>query len=49
MIDLDSGLESRSITLPTEVRIVRNMVFPVVVYSCENWTIKKAQGLMLKN
>ena len=40
MIDLDSVLESRGITLPTKVHIVKTMVFPVVVYGCESWTIK---------
>ena len=43
MIDLDSVLESRGITLPTKVHIVKTMVFPVVVYGCESWTIKKAE------
>ena len=41
MTDLDRGLESRDITLPTKV--VKAMVFPVVVYGCESWTIKKAE------
>ena len=40
---LDSILKSRDITLPTEVRLVKAMVFPVVMYGCENWTIKKAE------
>ena len=43
MINLDSILKSRDITLPTKVRLVKAMVFPVVVYGCENWTIKKAE------
>ena len=43
MINLDSRLKSRDITLPTNVRIVKGMVFPVVMYVCESWTIKKAK------
>ena len=43
MINLDSILESRDITLPTKVRLVKAMVFPVVMYGCESWTIKKVQ------
>ena len=43
MTNLDSVLKSRDITLPTKVRIVENIVFPVVVYRCESWTIKKAE------
>ena len=43
MINLDSILKSREITLPTKVHIVKAMVFPVVVYGCESWTIKKAE------
>ena len=42
MINLDSILKSRNITLPTKVHIVKAMVFPAVMYGCENWTIKKA-------
>ena len=42
MTNLDSILKSRDITLPTKVRLVKGMVFPVVTYGCENWTIKKA-------
>ena len=42
MTNLDNALKSKDITLPTEVLIVKAMVFPVVTYSCENWTIKKA-------
>ena len=41
MTNLDSVLKSRNITLPTKVRIVKAMVFPVVMYGCESWTIKK--------
>ena len=44
MINLDSVLKSRDITLPTEVCIVRAMVFPVVMYRCESWTLKKAEN-----
>jgi len=43
MTNLDSILKSRDITLPTKVRLVKAMVFPVVVYGCESWTIKKAE------
>ena len=43
MTNLDSVLKSRDITLLTKVRIVKAMVFPVVVYGCESWTIKKAE------
>ena len=43
MTSLDSVLRSRDITLPTKVHIVKAMVFPVVAYSCESWTIKKAE------
>ena len=43
MINLDSILKSRDITLPTKVRLVKAMVFPVVTYGCESWTIKKAE------
>ena len=42
MTNLDSALKSRNITLPTKVHIVKAMVFPAVMYGCENWTIKKA-------
>ena len=41
--NLDSILKSRDITLPTKVRLVKAMVFPVVVYGCESWTVKKAE------
>ena len=43
MTNLDSILKSRDITLPTKVRLVKAMVFPVVMYGCESWTIKKAK------
>ena len=43
MTNLDSIFKSREITLPTKVRLVKAMVFPVVMYGCENWTIKKAE------
>ena len=43
MTNLDSVLKSRDITLPTKVHIVKAMVFPVVTYRCESWTIKKAE------
>ena len=43
MINLDSILKSRDITFPTKVHLVKNMVFPVVMYWCENWTIKKPE------
>ena len=43
MTNLDSILKSRDITLPTEVHLVKAMVFPVVIYECESWTIKKAE------
>ena len=41
--NLDSVLKSRDITLPTEVHIVKAVVFPVVMYGCESWTVKKAE------
>ena len=44
MANLDSILKSRDITLPTKVRLVKAMVFPVVVYGCEIWIIKKAES-----
>jgi len=47
MTNLDSILKSRDITLPTKVRTVKAMVFPVVMYRCESWTIKKAEELLL--
>ena len=43
MINLDSIFESRDITLPTKVRLVKAMVFPVVMHGCESWTVKKAE------
>ena len=43
MINLDSILKSRDITLPTKVRLVKAVVFPVVMYGCESWTVKKAE------
>ena len=43
MINLDRMLKSRDITLPTKVCLVKAMVFPVVMYGCESWTIKKAE------
>ena len=43
MTNLDSILKSRGITLPTKVHLVKVTVFPVVMYGCENWTIKKAE------
>ena len=42
MTNLDSIFKSRDITLPTKVRLVKDMVFPVVMYGCESWTVKKA-------
>ena len=44
MTNLDSVLKSRDIALPTEVYVVKAMVFPVVMYGCESWKIKKAEG-----
>ena len=43
MINLDSLFKSRDITLPTKVRLVKAMLFPVVMYGCESWTVKKAE------
>ena len=43
MTNLDSIIKSRDITLPTKIRLVKAMVFPVVMYRCESWTIKKAE------
>ena len=43
MTNLDSALKSRDITLPTKVRLVKAMVFPVVMHGCESWTVKKAE------
>ena len=47
MTDLDCMIKSRDITLPTKVHLVKAMVFPVVMYRCENWTIKKAEHLRI--
>ena len=47
MTNLDSILKSRDITLSTKVCLVKNMVFPVVMYGCENWTIKKIDAFEL--
>ena len=47
MTNLDSILKSRDTTLPTKVRLVKAMVFPVVMYGCESWTIKKAECLRI--
>ena len=47
MTNLDSMFKSRDITLPTKVRLVKAMVFPVVMYGCENWTVKKAEQLRI--
>ena len=44
MTDLDSMLKSRDITLPTKVHLVKAMVFPVVMYGCESWTIKNVEN-----
>ena len=44
MTNLDSIFKSRDITLPTKVRLVKAMVFPVVMYGCKSWTIKTAEG-----
>ena len=51
LTNIDSILQSRDITLPTKVRLVKAMVFPVVMYGCESWTVKKAviEELMLLN
>ena len=43
MINLDSIFKSRDISLPTKVRLIKAMVFPVVMYGCESWTVKKAE------
>ena len=43
MTNLDSILKSRDITLPTKVHLVKTMVFPIVMYGCESWTIKKSK------
>ena len=49
MTNLDSILKSRNIPLPTKVRLVKAMAFPVVMYGCENWTIKKAAAAAAKS
>ena len=51
MTNLDSVLKSRDITLPTKVRLVKAVVFPVIMYGCESWTVKtaSAEELMLLN
>ena len=46
MTNLDNILKSRNITLPTMVRLVKAMVFPVAMYGCESWTVQKAEELM---
>ena len=45
--NLDSIFKSRDVTLPTKVHLVKTMVFPVVMYGCENWTVKKAERLKI--
>ena len=47
MTKLDSILKSRDITLPTKVRLVKAMVFPVVMYGCDSWTVKKTEGQII--
>ena len=47
MTNLDCIFKSRDITLPTKVRLVKCMVFPVVMYACESWTVKKAEQLKI--
>ena len=49
MTNLDSIFKSKDITLPTKVHLAKAMVFPVVMYGCESWTVKKAEELMLLN
>ena len=49
MTNLDSILKSRDITLPTKVHLVKAMVFPIIMYGCERWTIKRAKEMMLLN
>ena len=44
MTNLDSILKSRDITLPTKIHLVKAMLFPVVMYGCESWTVKRAEG-----
>ena len=47
MTNIDNLLKSRAITLPTKVRLVKAMVFPVVMYGCESWTIRKAEHIRI--
>ena len=47
MTNLDSILQSRDITLPTKVRLVKAMVFPIVMYGCESWTMKRAESQII--
>ena len=47
MTNLDSILKSRDITVPTKFHLVKAMVFPVVIYGCESWTVKKAECLRI--
>ena len=47
MTNLDSIFKSRDVTLPTKIHLVKAMVFPVVIYGCESWTIKKAERLII--
>ena len=49
MTNLDSILKSRDITLPTKIHLVKAMVFPVVMYGCESWTVKKAAAAAVKS
>ena len=49
MTNLDSILKSRDITLPTKVHLVKAMVFPVVMYGCESWTVKKASSVQFSS
>ena len=49
MTNLESIFKSRDLTLTTKVRLIKAMVFPVVMYACESWTVKKAEELMLLN
>ena len=49
MTNLDSIFKSRDITLPTKVHLVKAMVFPVVMYGCESWTVKKAERRRIVN
>ena len=47
MTNLDSIFESRDITLPTKVQLIKAMIFPVIMYECESWTIESIEELML--